>query len=413
MNKYTIDGFNDIHYKELKVYDFIRDTMENTMGSYGYRQVLTPSFESYDMYNIDGAFPRDKMFKLIGNDGKVLVLRPDATIPIARMAASSYRNGQEVLKFGYITTIFRDSSSTTDFRKEFMQAGVEYMGNPLPDCDGEIIALSINILKELGIKKIHLDMGNVTFLNGIFDEIQIEEKKKIKILSYIENKNIGELKSYLDSIEVAKEISQILCQVPMLFGKFKDTLQQAKKLCINEKMTTSLQTMEETYEIIRSYGYEDYIFIDLGFTNQFNYYSGLIFKAYINGIGEAILSGGRYDTLSSAFGVNRPASGFGINISLLMDTFINTSDQKEDFNILFLYDDDKRRQSLNLARELRNQGLIVDYVHSSLEGGIKKENYKCMVRYVEQSLELSTKIDKYVLGQEELLRKLKEVKSCT
>ena len=192
MNKYTIDGFNDIHYNELKVYDFIRDTMENTMRSYGYRQVLTPSFESYDMYNIDGAFPRDKMFKLIGNDGKVLVLRPDATIPIARMAASRYRNSQEVLKFGYITNIFRDSSSTTDFRKEFMQAGIEYMGNSLPDCDGEIIALSINILKELGIKKIHIDMGNVTFLNGLFDEIQIEVIEKVKILSYIENKNIGD-----------------------------------------------------------------------------------------------------------------------------------------------------------------------------------------------------------------------------
>lgn len=412
MNKYAIDGFNDIHYNELKVYDFIKDIIENTMESYGYRQVLTPSFESYDMYNIDGAFPRDKMFKLIGNDGKVLVLRPDATIPIARMAASRYRNSQEVLKFGYITNIFRDSSSTTDFRKEFMQAGIEYMGNSLPDCDGEIIALSINILKELGIKKIHIDMGNVTFLNGLFDEIQIEVIERVKILSYIENKNIGELKAYLDSIEVSKEISQILCHVPMLFGKFKDTVNQAKKLCINQKMTAALNTMEETYEIINSYGYEDYIFIDLGFTNQFNYYSGLIFKGYINGIGEAILSGGRYDTLSSTFGVNRPASGFGINISLLMDTLINRSDEKDDYNILFLYDDNKRRESLNLARKLRSQGIIVDYIHSSLEEGIKKENYKYILKCIDNSFELSTKTDKQLLREEEILTKLKEAKLC-
>ena len=412
MNKYTIDGFNDIHYKELKVYDFIRDTMENTMQSYGYRQVLTPSFESYDMYNIDGAFPRSKMFKLIGNDGKVLVLRPDATIPIARMAATRYRNSQEVLKFGYITNIFRDSSSTIDFRKDFMQAGVEYMGNPLPDCDGEIIALSVNILKELDVKKIHLDMGNVTFLNGLFDEIKIEKKEKVKILNYIENKNIGELKAYLNCIDVSKEVSEILCQVPMLFGKFEDTINKAKNLCINKKMITSLKTMEETYEIIKSYGYEDHIFIDLGFTNQFNYYSGLIFKGYINGIGEAILSGGRYDTLSSTFGVNRPASGFGINISLLMDALINTSDEKDDFNILFLYDDGKRRESLNLARKLRNQGIIVDYIHSSLEDGIKKDNYRYILKCIDNSLELSTKTDKELLREEEVLSKLKEAKLC-
>ena len=95
-----------------------------------------------------------------------------------------------------------------------------------------------------------------------------------------------------------------------------------------------------------------------------------------------------------------------------MDVLINTSDEKDDFNILFLYDDDKRRESLNLARELRNQGMIVDYIHNCLEDGVKKENYRYILKCIDKSLELSTKTDQQLLGREELLSTLKEAKSC-
>lgn len=388
MNNYTIEGFNDIHFEELKGYDTITKIIESLMRTYGYKQVLTPTFESYDMYDIDGAFPRQKMFKLIDNDGKILVLRPDATIPIARMAATGYKNKNEVLKFGYITSIFRHISCTTDFRKEFMQAGVEYFGNGLPDCDAEIIALAINILLKLGIQKLHIDIGEVSYLNSLFEEINLNQQSKIKILNYIENKNIGELRAYLSSINISQKISELLCEIPMLFGNFEETIGRARKLCINEKMSNALDNMVNTYEIMKSYGYETYIFADLGFTNQFNYYSGIIFKGYINGIGEPILSGGRYDHLSSTFGVSRPASGFGINISLLMDALNRSFDVNNYFDLLLLYENQSRENAIKTATKLRSLGITTDCMNECFEESIKNETHKYIVRFLNNELYL-------------------------
>lgn len=386
MNKYTIEGFNDIHFEELRGYDTITTTIERLMCTYGYKQVLTPTFESYDMYDIDGAFPRQKMFKLIDNDGKVLVLRPDATIPITRMAATGYKNNNEVLKFGYITSIFRHISCTTDFRKEFMQAGVEYLGNSLPDCDAEIIALSINILLDLKINEIHIDIGEVSYLNSLFSEINVDAPTKIKILNYIENKNIGELKDYLSSLHVPEKFSEILCEIPMLFGKFEEIISKAKKMCINESMSNAVDHMEKTYEILKNYGYENYIYVDLGFTNQFNYYSGLIFKGYINGIGESILSGGRYNNLSSTFGVSRPASGFGINISLLLDVLNHSFDVEHYFDLLLLYGDNSTGNAIKLSRELRSFGITTDCMHDCFVGSINRDTYRNIVRIIDNQL---------------------------
>lgn len=386
MNNYIIEGFNDIHFEELRGYDTITTTIESLMRTYGYKKVLTPTFESYDMYDIDGAFPRQKMFKLIDHDGKVLVLRPDATIPITRMAATGYKKNNEVLKFGYITSIFRHISCTTDFRKEFMQAGVEYLGSNLPDCDAEIIALAINILLNLKINEIHIDIGEVSYLNSLFDEINVDNPTKLKIFNYIENKNIGELRDFLTSLHVSENISEILCEIPMLFGKFQETISKARRMCINESMNNAVDHMEKTYQIIKNYGYEKYLYVDLGFTNQFNYYSGLIFKGYINGIGESILSGGRYDNLSSTFGISRPASGFGINISLLMDVLYNLFDTKHFFDLLLLYEDNSTTNAIKLSKDLRSLGIATDCLHNSFVDSIKKDTYKNIVKIIDNQL---------------------------
>ncbi|MFZ7134649.1 MAG: ATP phosphoribosyltransferase regulatory subunit [Eubacteriales bacterium] len=386
MNNYNIDGFQDIPFEELRGYDTIIDTVEKMMRSYGYKQVLTPSFESYDMYSIDGALPRDKMFKLVDHTGKVLVLRPDATIPISRMAAMNFKDEKEILKFGYITTIFRHLSSKTSFRKEFMQAGVEYLGNGMPDCDAEIIALAISILQSLGFKNIHIDIGQVSFLNAIFDDVQLEQKDIYKIYNLIENKNMGELAVCLKSIDLSSDVKKVIQAIPMLFGKFEETICKAKKICINERMYAAVNSMEETYEILKAYHFGDLIYVDLGFTNQLNYYSGLIFKGYVNDFGEAVLSGGRYDHLSSTFGLPRPASGFGINISLLMDILNESFDFDHYFDVLLLYDANHIKQCIPFATSLRKENIFTDCIHINNVHNINLNNYRIILKIKEEQL---------------------------
>lgn len=380
MNKYVIEGFQDTNYEELRGYDIIIDTIEKKMRSYGYKQVLTPSFESYDMYNIDGTMSRNTMFKLVDNNGRVLVLRPDATLPITRMAAISNKREDEILKFGYITTIFRNVPSKTSSKKEFIQAGVEYLGNDMSDCDAEIIALAINMLQDLNFKNIHLDIGQVSFLNAIFNGVTLSKDDRNNIYKLIENKNMGELKNYLEAIDLPPIIKKTLWSIPMLFGKFDETISQAKELCLNDDMIQALEKIESTYDILKAYGLQDYIYLDLGFTNQFNYYSGLIFKGYVNDFGEAILSGGRYDDLSSTFGVNRPASGFGINISLLMDILNGSFNFDYYFDVLLLYSPKDVKQSVDISQQLRKNSISTDTIHKQYLDTINRDNYKIILQ---------------------------------
>lgn len=386
MDNYNIEGFQDISFEELRGYDKIINTIENNMRLYGYKQVLTPSFESYDMYNIDGAISRKDMFKLVDSTGQILVLRPDATIPITRMAATAFKNNNEILKLAYITTVFRNSPSKTDFRKEFMQAGVEYLGSCKPECDGEIIALAIEILRSLGLENIHIDMGQVSFFNAIFHGLELNDSDISTIYNLIENKNMGELKVLLDNINLPLNVKKILWDIPMLFGKFETTIIKAKELCINDKMTKAIEYMEETFEILKTYDMQDYINVDFGFTNQFNYYTGLIFKGYVNDFGEAVLSGGRYDQLSSAFGVDRPASGFGINISLLMDILNNSFNFDHYFDVLLLYDSQDVNEAVRLSKILRENKISIDCMHMSGFDYSNLYNYKMILKVIDRQL---------------------------
>jgi ATP phosphoribosyltransferase regulatory subunit len=388
MINYYIDGVNDIHFQELLGYERINEEIEQVMRKFGYKPILTPNFEYYDMYNMDQSLSRDKMFKLIDKNGKVLVLRPDATIPICRMAANTFKDPKEVLKFSYITTIFREDNSKTNYKKDFIQGGVEYFGNNSPDCDAEIIAVAISMLLNLGLDKIHIDIGQVAFLDGLFHGLDLAKKEKERINELIENKNLGDLKLYLNKLQISPDVFDTILKIPMLFGSYQKVIPQAEKLCRNESMKTALDNVKEVYKMLKLYGLEKYVYLDFGFTNQLNYYSGLIFKGYAEDWGDSILSGGRYDQLSSTFGVERPAIGFGINISLLTEIISAEENSQDYFDALIRYDSSQTQNALSLASLLRDLDFSTDCINKGYS--IDYEAYRFIFEYDETGLKVST-----------------------
>jgi ATP phosphoribosyltransferase regulatory subunit len=377
MINYYIDGVNDLYFQELLGYERINDAIEQVMRRYGYKPILTPNFEYYDMYALDTSLSRDKMFKLIDKTGKVLVLRPDATIPICRMAANTFKDPADVLKFSYITTIFREDNSKTNYRKDFIQGGVEYFGNPGPDCDAEVIAVAIAMLKNLGLDHIHIDIGQGAFLEGLIEGLCLAPSDKAKINELIENKNLGDLNMFLSQMSMDQRIYEVLLEIPMLFGTYDDVYPKAKSLCINPAMEAALKNLDEVYEILKSYQVDAHINLDFGFTNQLNYYSGLIFKGYAQDWGDSLLSGGRYDQLSSTFGVDRPACGFGINISLLTEVLGQQNGPLDYFDCLIRFAATETKQAIEVASLLRTLGRSVNLLQR--DHGFDKDNYRSIL----------------------------------
>ncbi len=357
-------GVETLVTEEYAFKDEILNNVKSTFRSFGYRQVLTPTFEYFDMYKdlFEGINFRH-MIKFISPQGDVMVLRPDATIPVARMAAKNYGNPNEYLKFFYTAPIFRQSETQKGDEREFLQAGIEYFANAGASCDAEVIAIGIQTLLNNGIQNFRIDLGQVDYLSALLEEAEPDPKARKRIIELIESKNSGELGAYLDQRCINEQLKDLIVSIIHMYGDPKEILPLARQNAINVRMRTAIDNCEEVLNILKDYGYQKYMIIDMGFTNPLDYYTGVIFKGYIENFGKAVIQGGRYDRLTQNFGTSKPACGFGININDLTE-IISTNKLLEAVvcytDILIIYQVGDRKEALLLASKLRAQGYIVE-----------------------------------------------------
>lgn len=391
------DGVKDTYYKEYEVKENIISRIKNVFKSFGYKQISTPGFEYYDLFaGTEGTIDKDEMFKFIDGNGRILVLRPDMTVPIARMAAVNFRKCEEQLRFSYVSNVFRNSCDRGYSKKEFTQAGIEHFGSSKSDSDAEAIAVGIKSLIGCGIKDIRIDMGNVGFFRGLKKEYEIPEKEWTRIQKLIENKNYDELSILLDKLNLPTGFKKNLLDIPFLYGKPEYVIQKAKKLIQNDEMEKSLNNLEMIYKILKDYGYDDYVYFDLGLLNHLQYYTGAIFKGYINNYGREIISGGRYDNLTKQYGRIIPAVGFGLNIDELMEVINMNSENltsEYDGDYLILYTEKTRHEALTLASRLRDYDFIVvtDYYLESFktpEFMTREKNFREIIYIDNEHLEI-------------------------
>ena len=148
----------------------------------------------------------------------------------------NHPNNDDIVKFSYETNIYRNFSSPEIIKKEITQIGIEYFGNDSPECDAEVIAMSIQSLLINGINDVHIDLGHVGFINFLFDDLDFSTKEKSTLFKYIENKNIGDITDYLNQLTLPEDKKAIILKLPLLYGKPTEVLNTMEALCINDKM---------------------------------------------------------------------------------------------------------------------------------------------------------------------------------
>ncbi len=362
---FTPEGANDLNGLDCENKESMQLIVKDTFKKYGYQQISTSVFEYYDLFlDIETSIDKDQMYKIIDSNGKILVLRPDATIPIARMAAQlePEADGQDdrtepYKKYMYVTQIFRNEDLKVGGKRGFTQAGVEYLGNANPEADAEVIALAINTLLAIGFWDIRVDLGSGDFLNGILSEMNLNEDQESAIASLLENKNFAELEKFLDANQIGGNQKEALLALPFLYGDFTNTIQEAKKIVLNEKMQKCLDNLCEIYRLLEYYGLTKFVFADMGFVSHLKYYSGVIFKVYLGNTGSAVASGGRYDSLLQEFGKQISATGFGMNIDTVYEAACKVNynylvKNYLDYAIVCSQQDIDR--AINLAKKLRD-----------------------------------------------------------
>lgn len=319
MNNNTLDGVKMLHHDEMRNYDRIQGKIISVIMNHGCKIIETPSFEDYDVYQYFFPQLRQQMVKTIDTDGRVLVLRPDVTLPIVETAAREFPRSNQLLKFGYVSTVFREYYGRSTYGKDFLQGGIEILGDSSPECDGEVIVTAAEILKAVGVENIRIDIGTAAYTQALFDGLPLSEEQKATLKGYMAERNLVACKSYIASLPISSDARKALEALPVLFGPYAQTLSKARDYSINSGMLNALSRLERVYDYILYAGYADKVQLDFGFASRLGYYTDTVFKVYVDGALYDIIDGGRYDQLSSRFGVDRPACGFGMNINLLYE----------------------------------------------------------------------------------------------
>lgn len=358
---HTPDGVRDIYGIECTKKAVIQEKMLNVFHLCGCQDIETPTFEFFDIFNESrGSVKAKEMFKFFDRDNHTLVLRPDETPAIARCAAKYFLDEDMPIRLCYVERTFINNSSYQGRLKEASQTGVELIGDDSPDSDAEIISMVIRALKAAGLTEFQVELGEVDFFKGLLEEAGMEGEQEEALRDLIENKNYFGVEELVHSQPIKEELKQVFLKLPELFGTLEQ-IQVAKKLTTNKRALKAIERLEEVNQILEHYGLSDYVSYDLGMLSQYQYYTGIIFKAYTYGTGDYIANGGRYDKLLEQFGKEAPAIGFGISVDELL---LALSRQKietkvSSVNTLILYETGARKNAILLADHFRNLGIAV------------------------------------------------------
>ena len=309
----TPEGTRDLLFEECAAVKAVEDRLRSIFRAKGYSEVITPGLEFYDVFNMKSRyFPQETMYKLVDNKARLMVVRPDSTMPIARMTATRLREETLPVRLCYSQSVYRNKPSMRGRSDEIRQTGIELIGSSSGRAELEVLANALEVLSSFETEGFRLEIGHIGFFKVLLNRLDCDSDTAESIRSLIEVKNYPALNDLLESIG-DNEVTRALKKLPRLFGG-EEVFAEAEKLYSDIEAAAVLSELRETYERAVSLGYNGMITIDLGLVNRMDYYTGTVIKGYIEGCGDAVLSGGRYDKLLSEFGYDVPSIGFAVNV---------------------------------------------------------------------------------------------------
>lgn len=367
MNKkllHTPEGVRDIYGKEYATKLFVETKLHDMIEKYGYEDIQTPSFEFFDIFSKDiGTTPSKDLYKFFDKDGETIVLRSDFTPSIARCAAKYFMEEKGPIRFCYMGNTFSSTSSLQGKLSEVTQIGAELINDDSVQADAEMLSMVVESLKNTGLEKFQLSIGHVDFFRGLCEEAGLDADTEDELRDYISGKNYFAAESLLRTKKVAEPYQSNLLKMTDVFGNL-ESLKACKSWVKNEVSLSAIERLEAIYEVLKLYGVEANVTFDLGLLSQYDYYTGIVFKAYTYGIGDAIVKGGRYNHLLQKFGKDAAAIGFVVVVDDMMEALKRQKVELpiEESKKVLTYNSDNYKEQLKAAIEYRKNGQAVELV---------------------------------------------------
>ena len=362
-DRITPDGAKDRLFEQCDVRREVLSALSALFSARSYREAITPGFEFYDVFDSSSSsLPQDGMFKLTDLKGRLLVARPDSTVPIARLVATRLRGHSLPIRLYYSQNVYRMVSGSNGQSGEIMQAGVELIGSSTAKSDIEVLTLAAEALKRCGLSDFRIELGHIGIYKYLINRIGCGDEQREDIRSCIESKNyaaLGDLLSGFDS-----PAARALGQLPRLFGG-EEVFEKASVLFrdfADEELERVLGYLKSVYRTLQRCGLDGKLMVDFGLVNQADYYTGIIFHGYISEAGEPVASGGRYDGLIKDFGESLPATGFAVNVDLVSAALLQSGGVREQpERVLVFCREDETAEALGCIGELEKSGVTAEF----------------------------------------------------
>lgn len=377
---HTPEGVRDIYGLEYAKKLTVQNLLHEKFREFGYKDIQTPSFEFFDVFGKEiGTTASKDLYKFFDKEGNTLALRPDFTPSMARSAAKYFMEETLPVRFAYSGNAFTNTSNLQGKLKETTQMGVELFNDGSLEADGEMINLAVECLLNAGLKEFQISIGEIEFFKGLCEEAGLDEETEYELREFISSKNFFGAQELLELKKLPKEKIDMLLSISDAFGSL-EALKDIKSNIKNSRSLKAIERLEQLYQILCFYGVENYVSFDLGMLSKYNYYTGVIFKGYTYGVGDAILTGGRYDHLLSCFGKDAAAIGFMIIVDDLM---VALSSQKlapecKAEGMLMVYEKANLKEAIGKARELRSGKIMVELMEKAADKS--KEDYEAFAK---------------------------------
>jgi histidyl-tRNA synthetase len=355
-------GTRDFSPSEMFKRRHVEKILKTTFETFGYREVQTPTFETLELFTAkSGEAITDEIYAFQDKGGRDLALRPELTAPVMRFYVDKLQMEPKPLKLYYFGNCFRYDRPQKGRYREFLQAGCELIGTKTPEAIAELICLAYSLFKNVNVKNISIEIGNLKLLSIFLDSINLNKEQKENLTPLIDKEDFDEIKLLLDNYNISDEIIKNFIS----FLKLKDINELKNIFKDNIKANDEINRVEKIISFLSNEFQVPNFKINMGIVRGLDYYNGIVFEIEAPALGaeKQILGGGEYELLSVLKGRDTPTSGFALGFDR---TILSMQNENIDFPKTYIdyfiipINEDIASKAVEITSKLRINGYNVD-----------------------------------------------------
>jgi ATP phosphoribosyltransferase regulatory subunit len=299
-------GTRDVLPDEMRELRAISERMRSTFEAAGYGEVHTPALEYEEVLRRGEEHAAGARYRTFDEQGSVLALRSDMTIPIARVVATRFTDAEPPLRFCYFAHAWRAVERGVGEPREFLQGGLELIGLEGPEGDAEVLALTVAALDAAGLRRHRVGVGDGSLYRRLLSALEVPEDRHLPLLECLSRRDLVGLDRFV--ADLGDRERELLVGIPELRGG-PEVLERA-----DGPVAEAVEGLRALYGLLEERGVAERVIFDLGLVRELGYYTGAVFEVYDPAVGFALGGGGRYDELLGRFGRDLPACGIALDL---------------------------------------------------------------------------------------------------